>query len=298
MLKAGWVLKKLMNRLSDRLAAAGSGNAKRAAEELAAHVLGCKPTEIYFREFTPGQERELEALIARAEQGEPIQYIIGHVDFQSLKIHCDPRALIPRPETELLVQAVLDNVDAMSSSRSKPGKRDGDIASTSKIADVGTGTGCVALAILAELPNAEVTAIDISADALELARENAERLGLSKRFVAVQNDLLEGVEEGTFDIIVANLPYIASEVCTELDTSVREHEPVSALDGGADGLDFIRRLTEQAVHVLKSGGQLYLEIGYDQGPAVQQILADHGFQNIEIKKDLAGLDRIVTGKKN
>jgi len=176
----------LVRQLGARLTAAGSGNAKRAVEELAAHVLGCKPLEIYFKTITPEQRAELEKLIVRAEQGEPIQYIIGHVDFRGLEISCDRRALIPRPETELLVQAVLDTVEAASC---RWAQRQ-DAASTLKIVDVGTGTGCIALALLAELPNAEVVAVDISPDALALANENAERLGLAGRFTAVQGNLL------------------------------------------------------------------------------------------------------------
>ncbi|NOU36627.1 MAG: peptide chain release factor N(5)-glutamine methyltransferase [Kiritimatiellaceae bacterium] len=328
----------LIKQLEARLAAAGSGNAKRAAEELAAHVMGCRPLEIYFKTITPEQQAELEKLIVRAEQGEPIQYIIGHVDFRGLEIRCDRRALIPRPETELLVQAVLDNVDATPSSRTKQTKRDPPspkatarrdegVASTLKIVDVGSGTGCIALALLSELPNAEVVAVDVSSDALALAKENAERLGFGGRFTAVQGNLLnvdattpsrckqekrdppspeatarrdEGVAftffaEASLDIVVSNPPYILSGVCKTLDPSVRDFEPKLALDGGADGLDLVRPLVEQAAWVLKPGGGIFLEIGYDQGLAVALILKDAGFQRVEIKKDYAGLDRIVIG---
>ncbi len=274
-------MNNLIKQLEARLMAAGSGNAKRAVEELAAHVLGCKPLEIYFKTITLEQQAELEKLIVRAEQGEPIQHIIGHVDFRGLEIHCDRRALIPRPETELLVDAVLSLI----------GNRQSSIV----IADVGTGTGCIALALLAELPNAEVIGVDVSPDALSLAKENAERLGFGGRFKTLQNNLLGGFPENSLDIVVSNPPYILSGVCKTLDRSVRDYEPKLALDGGADGLDLIRPLVSQAVRVLKPGGGLFLEIGYDQGRAVDHVLKNAGFQRVEIIKDLAGLDRIAVG---
>jgi len=272
---------KNFQTLEKRLAAAGSGNAKRSVEELAAHVLGCKPLEIYFKTVTPEQGAGLERLIVRAERGEPIQYIIGHVDFRGLEIRCDRRALIPRPETELLVEAVLSSLDTRHS--------------TLSIADVCTGTGCIGLVLMHELPNAEVVGIDISPEALDLAKENAKRLGLSGRFQTLENNLLEGFAEHSLDIIVSNPPYIVSNVWKNLESCVRDFEPQLALDGGADGMDLIRPLVKQAARVLKPGGGLFLEIGYDQGGAVLQCLEDSGFKQVRVVKDLAGLDRIVQG---
>lgn len=304
---------KKFQPLGKRLAAAGSANAKRSVEELAAHVLGCKPLEIYFRELAPEQESALENLVARAEQGEPIQYLIGHVDFRGLEIRCDRRALIPRPETELLVQAVLDKVAEASSLCMQRQ----DAAATLKMADVCTGTGCIGLALAHELPNAEVIGIDISPEALALAKENAVRLGLADRITFVRGNLLnvdatpssrqvgaerdEGVastlfEENSLDIVVSNPPYIFSNVWKSLEPCVRDFEPRLALDGGADGMDLIRPLVAQAARVLKPGGGLFLEIGYDQGEAVFHALEEAGFENVRIIKDLAGLDRIACGE--
>jgi len=309
-------MNKKFHPLEKRLAATGNGNPKRSVEELAAHVMGCKPLDIYFREISAKQAMALEAWVARAERGEPIQYIIGHVDFRGVEIRCDSRALIPRSETELLVDAVLKYVDATSSSRSEQKKRDGDVASTLRIADVCTGTGCIGLALAQELPNADVTAIDISPEALALARENAVRLGLSDRIVFVQGNLLsvdatspsryirkerDGdvastlFAENSLDVVVSNPPYILSNVWKKLDSSVKEFEPQLALDGGEEGMDLIIPLVEQAARVLKSGGGLFLEIGYDQGQAVFQCLEKSGFQNIRVIQDYAGLDRIVLG---
>ena len=269
--------------LEARLAAAGSGNAKRAVEEMAAHVLGCKPLEIYFRTMTPAQKVNFNELIRRAECGEPIQYIIGHVDFRGVDIHCDRRALIPRPETEILVEEVLtSNVQRLKSP---------------EIVDVCTGTGCIGLALAHELPNAQVMAIDISPAALALAQENADRLGLAGRFQCVENNLLTGFEEHRFDVVVSNPPYILSDVCNDLDASVREYEPMLALDGGADGMDLIRPLAEQAFAVLRPGGGLFLEIGYDQGEEAASALIEAGFGKVRVVKDFAGLDRIVCGER-
>ena len=299
---------KYFQTLEKRLAAAGNGNPKRSVEELAAHVLGCKPLEIYFREMTPPQTMELETLVARAEQGEPIQYIIGHVNFRGLEIHCDSRALIPRPETELLVEEVLSHCRrgfqprSVEPSVSKNPTRL-EASSTLAIADVCTGTGCIGLALASELPNVQVTAIDISPEALSLARENAERLGLIRRtasgginFQCLENNLLEGVEEASFDVVLSNPPYIFSKAWKNLEPCVRDHEPQLALDGGEEGMDLIRPLVEQAARVLKPGGRLFLEIGYDQGEAVFQCLREAGFQNVRGIKDYAGLDRIVSGR--
>ena len=272
----------ILKEFEARLAAAGNGNPKRAVEELAAHVLGCKPLEIYFRDIRTEQLVELEQLIARAELDEPIQYIIGHVDFRGLEILCDRRALIPRPETELLVEAVLK-----SEIRNRRPLR---------MADVGTGTGCIALALLSELPDAEVIALDISSDALMLARANAERLGLSGRFQAIENNLLEGFEAASLDLVVSNPPYILTGVCAQLEPCVRCFEPMSALDGGGDGLDLIRPLATQASQVLKPDGCLFLEIGYDQGAAASGCLKKAGFRDVGIRKDFAGHDRIVYGR--
>jgi release factor glutamine methyltransferase len=269
---------------SGRLEAAGCGNPQRAAETLLAHVLGCRPLEIYFRDIRADQQAELEQLIVRAEQGEPVQYITGQVNFRGVEIRCDRRALIPRPETELLVEAVLERVRNSAFAA--------DPASLC-IADIGTGTGCIALALLDELPDARVTGTDLSREALDLARENAERLGVSNRFKTIEADLLDGMAEHSLDLIVSNPPYIASGVCAELDRSVRDFEPHRALDGGEDGLDLIRALAGQAAKVLKPGGALFLEIGYDQGAAVSRCLREAGFQQIEIRKDYAGHDRIV-----
>ena len=331
---------KRFQSLEARLVAAGNGNAKRSVEELAAHAMGCRPLEIYFRDMTDAQATTLDEWIVRAEDGEPIQYIIGTVDFRGVDIGCDPRALIPRPETELLVEAVMleiSNIECRMSKvegqRSKVKGREGLSLSNLKpqasslkpspslslhIADVCTGTGCVGLALLAELPDAEVIAIDLSSEALALAQENADRLGFSDRFEAVQGDLLavdamssshslrspcdekgDGLlfKKASLDIVVSNPPYILSGAWETLEPCVRDREPRMALDGGVDGMDLIRPLVEQSAQALKPGGGLFIEMGYDQGLAVVACFEAAGFREMKLIQDYAGLDRIVCGRK-
>jgi release factor glutamine methyltransferase len=271
----------LVESLQNRFAAVKIDNARRVAEELAAHVLGCRPLEIYLRNEALTQEnfRSLEELSGRIENGEPLQYVVGHVDFRGLKIKCDPRALIPRPETELLVEEVLNS-----------GIWEKDSAA---VIDVGTGTGCIILALAQKHPEAGFLAIDRSPAALELARENAHFHGLENKVQWRQNHLLDGVAPGSFDGVVANLPYIATNDWERLSPAVRDHEPQSALDSGPSGMELIEELAAQARTVLVPDGRLFLEFGYDQGDAVSRALKQAGYRNVRIKQDLAGLDRIA-----
>jgi release factor glutamine methyltransferase len=267
-----------------RFAASGVDNAKRVAEELLAHVFGCKPLEIYLRNapLPPAFFYTLEKLAQRIENGEPLQYVIGHVDFWGLEIKCDPRALIPRPETELLVEEVLSS----KVWNNKP----------ATVVDVGTGTGCIVLTLAQQRPDADFMAIDLSAAALQLARENARAHGLEAKILWFENSLLESFAEESCDVVVANLPYISSKDWKTLSASVRDHEPQSALDSGPSGMELIAELATQARHVLVPGGMLFLEFGYDQGNAVFQCLEKLGYLEIQIKPDLAGLDRIAIAR--
>lgn len=270
-----------------RFAAAGVDNARRVAEELFAHIYDCKPLEIYTGKINPPGNaaeaialvRKLEPLAERIENGEPLQYVVGHVDFWGLKIKCDPRALIPRPETELLVEEVLSSTIW----NHKP----------ATIVDVGTGSGCIVLTLASQRPEAVFKAVDISPAALDLAKENARALGLDKRICWLQNDLLEHFAPASCDAVVANLPYIASGDWANLAKSVRNHEPQSALDSGPSGMELIEQLASQARQVLVPGGMLFLEFGYDQGDLVRQSLEHRGYRNIQIKHDLAGHNRIA-----
>lgn len=278
-------LLEVLQAATEYLAARGVDNARLVTEQLMSHVLGCPRLQLYVRFESLLTEPQLEALrsgVKRLGAGEPLQYVVGDAGFMGHLFRTDRRALIPRPDTETLVQAVLECGPLWALPRPC-------------IADIGTGSGCIAISLALSRP-ADYSAVDISGAALELARENAGRLGVSDRIVFNQGDMLTGISPGSLDAVVANLPYIRSGDMPGLPRHVKEHEPVSALDGGADGLALIRRLVGEARTVLRPGGWLFLEVGYDQGPAVSGLLAECGYTDIAVRQDLGGRDRVVVGQ--
>jgi len=257
--------------------------ARLKCELLAARLLQCPRLELYLqfdRALSDAHVGAMRRGIKRLEAGEPIQHILGETTFRGHRFKVDPRALVPRPETELLVQAVLDW---------EP------LAEDALVVDVGTGSGCIAISLVLARPALRCVGIDISTDALALARENAVALGVETRVAFAGADLSDCVEPESVDAIVANLPYIASEACEKLPRDVRDFDPRSALDGGPDGLDVIRDIVPDAAIVLRPGRRIFLEIGADQATAVKDILAAEGFKEITISQDLAGRDRIAMG---
>ncbi len=268
----------LVRYLAARFTAHGIDNAKHVAEEVIAHQLKCKPLEIYQRNVDhPSQH--LENLALRIESGEPLQYVIGETDFYGFPFTCDRRALIPRPETELLIDTVL-NAPVWT-------------ANPTHVIDIGTGSGCIAITLALHRPAATIEAVDTSAGALELARENAARNGVQHRIIWHHSTLLKNREDNRYHVVVSNPPYIATANWKRLAPAVRNHEPRCALDTGPDGLECIDQLAQEAFGTMKKGGMLALEIGYDQGPATQQIMVRSGYCAVETKKDLHGHDRIV-----
>jgi len=221
--------------------------------------------------------------IKRAADGEPVQHILGETGFMESVFKVDRRALIPRPETEVLVQHVL-TCDTLWQTEAPA------------IVDVGTGSGCIVLSLAAARPNARYLAVDTSEEALALARENAATLNLTEHVHFVKADLSDVVDPESMDAVVANLPYIPSADCEQLSPEVRDHEPRSALDGGQDGLDIIRSVVQDAGIVLKNGGMLFLEIGDEQGAAVISLMKESGFADATVKQDLNGRDRVVFGR--
>ena len=228
----------------------------------------------------PEQEAEETAIINAVDRllsGEPLAYIIGSTGFMGLTFQCRPGVLIPRPETELLAEWALQD------------QRSNQI----RFLDIGTGTGCIALSLAKYADRWTGIGVDLSDTALQLAERNAALLGI-ETVEWRSSDLCAAVTGETFDLIISNPPYISAADMEHLDARVRK-EPELALYGGLDGLDIYRRIAAETPKVLKDGGSLYLEIGYDQGESVPQILQDAGFTQIEVRKDLAGLDRCVKG---
>ena len=218
------------------------------------------------------------SLVARRAGGEPVAYLVGRREFFGRDFEVSPAVLIPRPETELLVDIALANVGA---------------GETARILDLGTGSGCIAVTLALELPQAQVTAIDASAIALAVARRNADRYSARLRFV--QSDWFDALGEESFDLIVANPPYIAA-ADPHLAAGDLRHEPVTALASGTDGLDALRRIIAGAPAHLAPGGQLWLEHGYDQAPAVQELLFAAGLTEVKQHRDLAGIIRVSGGR--
>lgn len=259
------------------LAAAGVDSPRFDSELLLAHVLNVSRPELIAGQaiaVSSGERRRFGELVARRAAREPLAYITGRKGFRMIELAVDERVLIPRPETELLVEIVRAQRPL-------------------SVLDVATGSGAVALALADELPQCTVLATDVSDEALAVARANAASLGFGDRVRFARHDLLDAVD-GAFDAIAANLPYVASGEIDTLQPEISDFEPRAALDGGADGLDLVRRLAVQAPSRLKPGKLIALEIGEAQGLATARILQEAGFVGAEIHQDLAGLDRVVS----
>jgi len=275
------------------LAEAGVDAPRLTAEALLAHVLGITRTQLLSRperQLSAGTLAQFQSLVSRAAQGEPLGYLTGRREFYGLDFLVDSRVLVPRPETELLVDLALSLQSPISNFQSP--------ISNLQLLDVGTGSGCIAIALALKLPAARVTAVDISPVALALARLNAERHGVSNRVTFIQGDLLANLPPAgrlisNYQLLIANLPYIPSDEFRRLP--VARHEPALALDGGPDGLALIRRLLSDAPRLMDPRGRLLLEIGAAQGEAAAA-LARAAFPSaqVEIHQDLAGLDRIIS----
>lgn len=262
------------------------------AQVLLSHVTGQERSWLLAHDDAPltgEQVTQYRERIRRLAAGEPLAYLTGTRAFCGMDFAVTPDVLVPRPDTEQLVYAVIDWVSARPHPQPLSLRERG--AEGIRLIDVGTGSGIIAVSLAAMLPDARVTATDLSEAALTVARANAERHGVADRLRFVQTDLLAGIE-GLFDVIAANLPYIARPDLPSL--SVAQWEPVLALDGGADGLDLIRRLFQQTPQHLAGGGALFLEIGYDQGERAAALCrAAFPGASVHVLADLAELDRVI-----
>ncbi len=238
--------------------------------------------------LAPGMEAIFSAFMARRKAGEPVQYIAGETEFYGLSFHVNRDVLIPRPETELLVEAAIDRTRKLRSSRA---------AQPPRIVDVGTGSGAIAVALAHALPFAEIAAIDLSTAALAVAEANARRNGVAGRIRFFAGDLLAPVAGERFDLVVSNPPYVAERDRATLDAEVRNFEPGQALFAGEDGLGVYRRLLPAVFHALAAGGALLLEIGHGQQQALAELLALQGFAAIEFLPDLQGIARVALARR-
>jgi len=271
-----------------------------AAELLLMHVLERDRAWIYTHPedtLEPAAINRYFALVARRAAGEPTQYLTGKQEFWGLEFDVTPAVLIPRPETEHVVEVALERLGALGI---KINMTTGLPSPPLQIADAGTGSGCIAVALARELPHAEVLATDISAPALEVARRNASRHGVGDRVLFLQTDLLESVNEAnSLDLIASNPPYVARNEAHQLPREVREHEPASALFSGPTGAEIYPRLVEQAASLLRQKGILVLELGYNSLEHVRPLLyGQAAWVNVSVTNDLAGIPRVIAAERS
>jgi release factor glutamine methyltransferase len=285
-----WTVRDILSSSAEYLGSRGVVTTRLDSERLLAEVLGVERMDLYVeydRVVEESERARLRELIRRRGNREPAQHILGTTGFYGLDLATDPRALIPRRETEMLVDRALEIA----------GER------PVKVLDLGTGSGAVALALAKSLEEnladgARIVATDKSPDALALAIANAEKLGLSERVRFIESDLFSALGDAdTFDIIVANLPYVPTGEIDTLEPEVRDHEPRAALDGGPDGLECVRACISAAPPFVSPGGWILLEVGAGQAEPVTELLAAAGFETARPLRDPGGIDRVAQGMK-
>lgn len=275
-----WTVLKVLDWTKGYLAGKGVENARLEAEWMLCDVLGLDRVGLYLNFDRPLTDQELAAyreMVARRARREPLQYILRSQEFHGLDFEVTPAVLIPRHDTEVLVGEALKRY---------PTAR--------RVLDIGTGSGCIAVALARHLPEADVAGVDRSAEALEVAARNADRNGVAVRFL--KGSLFTPVEGERFDLVVSNPPYIPTADLADLQPEVRDFEPSAALDGGADGLDFYRLMIPAAPPYLTPGGWLMVEVGISQAERVRELFAQAGFAEIFAAKDPAGIERVVGGR--
>ena len=278
----------------DRLTAARVGSPRMNAELLLMFTLGCDRAYLFAhpeRELTAEEQTRYQEALSQRARGIPAQYITGHQEFWGMDFIVTPAVLIPRPETEHIIETVLK-----LSQEGNNGGRASSPGGQYQIVDVGTGSGCIALALAKELPQAVIHATDISPAALEIARANAARHQLENRIHFHQTDLLQGLDPGKFDFVVSNPPYVGESEEDQVQLEVRKFEPRNAVFAGPTGLEVIERLIPQARTVLKPGGWLVMEISGTIADGVKRMLG--GWQQVQITNDLQGIPRVASAQKS
>jgi len=279
---------EVLAEASQILRNAGVPEARREAASLLAHLIAKDRTFLISHaehELSTNEFKSFSDSVDRRAQGEPLQYITGQQDFYGRVFRVSPDVLIPRPETELLVESALELISASQ----KP----------VRICDVGTGSGCIAITLASENSNVSGVAVDISTSALEIAKQNAIANNVDERLLFTVSDCLAALPKDgpLFDLIASNPPYVASDVVAGLQREVKDHEPMVALTPGSDGLSIIRRLITEAPQFLRKDGYLLLEIGFDQGEAVRALVNQTHWELVDIRPDLQGIPRIVILRK-
>jgi release factor glutamine methyltransferase len=279
-----WTIARVLKWAADDFRKRNNPSPRLDAELLLAHALDADRIRLVLdseRQLNDAELGRFRELIRRRRSGEPIAYILGRREFYGLSFAVDRRGLVPRPDTEPLVEVALERTRA----RSMHGLA----------LDLCTGTGCVAIAFAKARPTWRVTASELSLETAELAWENVRRLGVTFSVSVAVGDLFAPVTGRRFDLVVANPPYVPSGDIAGLDTDVRDFEPRLALDGGADGLDLVRRVVAEAASHLTPGGLLAVEIGHDQGERTRELFESAGFRELALRRDYGGRDRVVSG---
>jgi release factor glutamine methyltransferase len=276
-----------LNGATDYLSNKEIKSARLNSELLLAHVLNCRRLELYLSFERPLQINEIDLyrnLLKRRSTFEPLQYITGKVEFYGLEFEVNESVLIPRPETELLVEAIITSITNDQSIN---------------ILDIGSGSGNISIALAKNIPNSKIIGVEISEQAIGVSKKNAKLNGVDDQVMFVKKNILRGLEFGgnKFHVVVSNPPYISAEDFLNLDSELRLHEPRIALTDESDGLSFFRKISLFSKSLLESNGKIYFEIGAGQAEAIKQILINDDYNNVIINKDYSGIERIIIGER-
>jgi release factor glutamine methyltransferase len=275
-------LLEILNLSVEHLRKKGVDEPRLSSELIITHVLNIKRLDIYLqfeRVLTDEEISKIRSLLRRRSENEPIQYILGETEFYGLRFSVDKSVLIPRSDTEILVQTAVEYI------KDKP----------FSVFEIGTGSGCIAVSLAKKCRNINITACDISDQAIKLAASNAKLNGAADRINFINLDILKKLPDSKFDVIISNPPYISKTVIESLAKQVKDFEPLGALTDGGDGLTFYRRINEIIPEILKQGGSIFLEIGYDQAESIKAIY-EKSLKEVKIMRDYSGNNRVFTGK--